>query len=583
MQNTYTSWNKIKIGFEYEIIIQCSDNNILNDVFRIEDEVQKYSCYNYGINGIHRNSTRIRDAYVLRVIRHILADYYHQVQMVKYNKIKYNFKKADGYKKKLCNVPSGIKKENSWQIQHDGSVSLQQDKKLLIKLYETLNIQKFASNDQINTLINNRTVFENIEIVSPVLTIKNNKHKEVIYDIYNNVFSNTNLFYFNNSTTSNHIHFSCGDDFRDKDNLYNICMNWIHFEPLFYSLCPFWRKKNPYCNSLNKTMKRNLDSDRYNAIFMGDDKDQFSDIYEIINLFQGNHDDDNTRYAALNLLNLVENGTGTIEIRLKHGSNDPEELCFFIELFAKFFDASIRGKRVDSDDTTLLSVLSESQNDPEYLNIAYNHFFDKILDESSSPLKQYFYQLNQHLLSINKFSIIPPNLNGSVGGSGDKSPKSHYVFSYGSNHIDQINKRTGSNLNKSQLGTLHGFVRIFAGKSSRWDNGGIAALFPLKNGKTNGSIIKLTDNQLNLLDKYEGGYDRRIEKITIKTKNNKDKTISCFVYFKKNTTFINHPSKKYLSAIRTNLNNNTGIKKKQKITIRKLLPDKKTIKIIGYY
>lgn len=577
MEKIYPLWNKIKIGFEYEVIIQCLDNNILNDVFKIEDEVQKYSCYNYGINGIHRNSTRTRDTYVLRVIRHKLAEYYHQVQNIKYNKIKYNFKKADGYKKKLCNVPSGIKKENSWQIQHDGSVSLQQDKNLSIKLYETLNIQKFATKDQINILNSSRKVFENLEIVSPVLTIKNNKHKEVIYDVYSNIFGNTDLFYFNNSTTSNHIHFSCGDDFRNKDNLYNICMNWIHFEPLFYSLCPFWRKKNPYCNSLNKTMKKNLESERYNAIFMGEDKDQFSDIYEIINLFQGNHDDDNTRYASLNLLNLVENGTGTIEIRLKHGSNDPEELCCFIELFAKFFDASIRGKRVDSNDTTMLSVLCESQKNTEYLNLAYNYFFDKILNESTSILKHYFYQLNIHLLSVNKIALISRNLEG--GGKN----KSHYVFSYGSNHIDQINKRTGSYLKKSQLGTLHGFVRIFAGKSPRWENGGIAALYPLENGKTNGSIIKLTDNQLSLLDKYEGGYDRRIEKVTMKTLNNKDKIISCFVYFKKNTVFVNPPSKKYLSAIRTNLNNNVGVKKKQKITIRKLLSDKKTIKIIGYF
>lgn len=517
MNDKYPYVKKMKIGIEYEVIIRCLNPDLSREIFRIEEEVQKYSCYDYGNRGNKRNYKKKRDRYVLRVIRHVLAEYYHDIQKHMFNGIiKYNFQKSDGYKGKLCNVPSGIKeKTKSWQIQFDNSVKLIQEEKFLIKPYEKLN-NNFASSEEINEINNDRNVFENIEIVSPPLDLKDDSHKEIINDVFNNVFINNNyMFHFNNSTTSNHIHFSCKNDFRNRENLYNICMNWIHFEPVFFNLCPFWRTNNDYCTSINENMKNNLEEDAYNTIFMGEDQ-MGPDISDIINIFQGNCEEPNTRYTAINLLNLVDGGIGTIEIRLKHGSNDPEELLFFIELFTKFFDASIRKKRVDNNNTTLLAVLLASQNDTEYLNKAFNFLFDNILEGYSPELKNFFLHYNRNLPFINQNARQITIHNTAMGGSREKK---HYVFFYGSNNIHQINNHTGLNLKKSQLGTLHGFVR---GKSEHWQ------LYPLKKGKINGNVVQLTQNQLLLLDKYENGYNRRLEKITTATNN---KIIFCWVYY----------------------------------------------------
>ena len=77
----------------------------------------------------------------------------------------------------------------------------------------------------------------------------------------------------------------------------------------------------------NKTLKK---------IMLGPDNDK-SSINDIIKLFLKD------RYCAINFLNLVKKNVNerTIEIRLKHGSADPNEMCAYVDLFSLFLIAIV--------------------------------------------------------------------------------------------------------------------------------------------------------------------------------------------------------------------------------------------------
>lgn len=583
MSNNF--YEQIKLGYEYEVLIKCNANTILNDLYRIEDEVQKYSCYDFGVKGGKRNTDRFRDEYVQRVIRYKLAELFLRTQADLWKKIQYNFKTCDRYLANMCDLPIGNKDsdQNSWQVQHDGSVRLNQNERIFTRPYQSL--ENVMTNREQKSIKSDRSVFENIEIVSPILTIKNNDYIDKITAIYTNIFRDGDLKFFNNSTTSNHIHFSCQDYFRNPRHLYNICINWWHFEPLFMNFCPYWRRNNEYCKTMHYHMTSTFNkNDKFKALFFGNDIDKFDNVNRIIDIYQGDSKNKSTRYASMNLMNLVDGGIGTIEIRIKHGSTDFNELLMFIKLFAKFFDASLRGQRISSTDFDSLSVVYYAQGgDTIALEKSFQILFDKILDDPGSELKKYFYnqyQLIKNFDSSRYNTAIDMNIN-IQGGNNTKMTNSslqkYYLFSYGSNSYHQINERTGSHIKKSKLGTLHGYVRVFAGKSARWDNGGIASIYPLKNGKVNGSVIKLTIEQLERLDQFEYGYERKMIDIEI---NNE--TVSCYAYFKHHLEFVSPPSLLYLNAIRANLDC-TDSKIKKKITVRILDPKTRKLKILGYY
>jgi gamma-glutamylcyclotransferase (GGCT)/AIG2-like uncharacterized protein YtfP len=118
-------------------------------------------------------------------------------------------------------------------------------------------------------------------------------------------------------------------------------------------------------------------------------------------------------------------------------------------------------------------------------------------------------------------------------------------------------------------GTLKNHVRIFAGYSKKW-NGSVSSIHPLKNGKVNGLIFEITEEELKRLDKFEIGYRRRILKID---QHGIDNEIYCNVYIKNDISFKYMPSKKYMDAIRIMLSeraNLIDIKQSQKILVRSL-------------
>ena len=533
---------KMMFGFEYETLIQIIQEI---NVDEMEDEEKRYR----------------------------LADAYNSSQLPK---IRQNFKYSPRYGAPGLSVTSSIPNtpdSKSWVVCHDGSVTLTQKRALFTKFYE--NIYSFATKQQHNDLLQRaNNVLQHVEIVSPILYPYT--YRPIFDDIFTHILPMQNgLFYFNNSKTSNHIHVSCGDEFRNPNKLFDVCMMWWRFEQLFLYLCPKWRRENRYCLPMQHILEKNFDHNYLLQNFMTGYPRNNVDLFAVIETFQGNPLEKSNRYAAFNMLNLAPGGIGTVEIRIKHGSTDYMELSMFIELFINFLNACLNNKKIDSQND--LWLLYASKNNPALLPQVLNVLFDKIIDNTT--LRSYFITQLQYIMSMDD-STMPGNsqlVPMNIGGE-----KKILLFNYGSNNVDQIKSR--AKIQESIELEVHSayildYVRIFAGYSERW-KGGIATLYPKKTKRTYGYVVELTKNQIELIDQYEGGYSR-VEKQVVINDKRPEVTVNAFVYIKNNDTFVQPPSKDYLNAIRMTLNNCTrNISKK--IAIRKKLADGK-IKTLGYY
>lgn len=150
------------------------------------------------------------------------------------------------------------------------------------------------------------------------------------------------------------------------------------------------------------------------------------------------------------------------------------------------------------------------------------------------------------------------------------------LFSYGSNSITQIKNRI--NLNEDlpyQKGYIKDYIRIFAGNSSKWNNGAIASIYPCKNKKVYGIIINLNQEQINQLNNHELGYTLEERDVIINKKIEK-----CFVYIKNKNIFKNIPAESYLVAI-NNMLNQINYNNNRNIPIRCI--QNKKIKLLGYW
>jgi len=136
----------------------------------------------------------------------------------------------------------------------------------------------------------------------------------------------------------------------------------------------------------------------------------------------------------------------------------------------------------------------------------------------------------------------------------------YYIFSYGSNNTTQLRKRIESKNEEpmsSEIapGYVDNYTRIFAGSSSLWD-GAVASIYPCPGERIYGTIRFVTQSQLERLDKYEGGYKRRIINVVNQLTN---KVIKAFVYIMNHPTFTEFPSNKYMEAILTQLHETSRI------------------------
>lgn len=198
-----------------------------------------------------------------------------------------------------------------------------------------------------------------IEIVSPVLTYRD-VHGPYFADILERVLPlHGHLRMWNNDKTSNHVHFSYahGSEAFDKnDFLFKFCMTWLVVEPIWFVLMGHWRRNNRYCLPMNERLCKELaekgpvlyHQTTVNDLFKlatgknlraeargGGSKENFL-TYALVNFFQGPIHVRDSRYAAVNMLNLKEGGIQTVEIRIKQGSASGEENRMYLLLLSNF-------------------------------------------------------------------------------------------------------------------------------------------------------------------------------------------------------------------------------------------------------
>jgi len=148
------------------------------------------------------------------------------------------------------------------------------------------------------------------------------------------------------------------------------------------------------------------------------------------------------------------------------------------------------------------------------------------------------------------------------------------LFSYGSNSLDQVKERINREGNiVCHPAYLDNFIRIFAGQSAKWNDGGVATIYPVKGQKCYGLALEVTEDELLLMDEFENGYYRSIQKVRMEN----GKSIRVNIYIKKKNEFLYFPSEKYLEAINKMLNDRSS-DKDRKIMIRGLVNGK----IVGF-
>jgi hypothetical protein len=142
-------------------------------------------------------------------------------------------------------------------------------------------------------------------------------------------------------------------------------------------------------------------------------------------------------------------------------------------------------------------------------------------------------------------------------GRASNPPQYRPLFCYGSNNLKQLSERVGADLNSPQMrpipaASLHK-KRVFRGYSNNW-GGGTASLETSRSRPAYGFIVKLTDAQLDILDRYEGvgrpnGYKRITTEVeTYGADGRKLGPVLAIAYVHTNTTF-NKPSQAYLEAV----------------------------------
>jgi hypothetical protein len=409
-------FNQIRFGFEYETLLEIKQDPGLFFGLKgigkkefpkrplsylamqkiIRDYIDNNKCDDTETpktNLKKKSHQHIINRYLLAYILNFISKIYKDGSV--------EFTATNGYGQSGCQTLP-IKKEPKasdkkiWTITHDPSVKYTPEAS---KLYQ--------NSTSLNTLGEPGYLLEYVEFVSPPLKVSEVSSIENMLSTVQHQFwdGSQSFALWHNQKTSNHVHLSCGNYFNSTDNVIKFCMAWWYFEPIFMSLCSEWRRNNEYAQPMRELMKTQLgENDNHNGIFLNLHPGNFDIIFHgmtgmlvgdfprlpaIIQLFQGNPFDQSSRYTALNLLNLVPGRIGTIEIRIKEGTTDPENIKAFIHLLCAF-TANVLAKNCI---TQLLSPQDrEKFLEPEQnKDILINYFFDKFIGVPS--LKEYWGQV----------------------------------------------------------------------------------------------------------------------------------------------------------------------------------------------
>lgn len=524
-----------KFGFEYETIVQVKSANF-------------YKLFQNTFDNCSRNS--------------ISQNIFNRYQLANiYNTAERPFSYTVAYHGRPCKLRpilldtnndthmAGTELSKPWVVTHDGSVKSENE--------------------------SHGNIIQYIEIVSPILSwaditsniLETVLNKQLLCDVEFN--------YFNNSTTSNHVHLSYNKVFQDKDAkiVLKIAMAWWYFEHVFLYLVDYSRRDNHFCETIHSYFKsRGFNSDLVKETFkkLQDDnlqaflnfvfKDNVhkisSNLDGLVSFFQGG-----SRYLAFNMLNLLK--YGTIEIRLKHGSSDMNENTKYVKLLTYFFKAAMEMPCINTIENineenywvfnenihNLIHNKENLLNKSNVLNEKFNEMFNFIVSKTEvtdekNEINEINELYNYWKTILNKNIAIDPYPNAHGGG------KVLYLLSYGSNSIEQLSRRIGhiGPMNHKPA-YIQDYARIFAGYSSRW-KGAIASIHKAKGKRVYGTLVEITNDELEKLDVFEGGYSREIMQVINQENMN---IVDAFVYVKNKTDFNRLPSESYMQAIHKQL------------------------------
>ncbi len=307
----------IRFGLEYETLIQYKPKT------RIDVIDKPFGCKS--VEGFKKPQGKEANSGIEAQhmkIRATLAKLYNE-----YNKfpkdypidmsIKHRFVVEDGYHGNKCCVnpeDTYLLDNNVWIITYDQSVEAQPP------------------------IINN---IDHTEFVSPPLNFLNDFEvvPNVISEILPYKIENENTFELkSNSTTSNHVHMTCGNRFKEPKHLVKICVAWLYFEDVFMFMCEQSRRNNKFAMSMKSLFMKDPPDEEDYEIFMNASDEKLEeycwDLEGIVWAFQGEPHNHKTRYKAFNLQNLFT--IGTIECRLKEWCKS-EEIMMWITLLAVFY------------------------------------------------------------------------------------------------------------------------------------------------------------------------------------------------------------------------------------------------------
>jgi hypothetical protein len=203
-----------------------------------------------------------------------------------------------------------------WNVVADDSIELEKDDEVY---YDYDNEEPFGAIEFVSKIMKYKDIKETLENLNEFMKNATNAQKK------------EKCSFEHNKYTSNHVHLSICTDSKCTDNRLKdpvtqlkVFVAWLFFEQVFMSLVKEHRRWSFYCQSYGKTLTCSNEDD-----------------YKYLMKPSHDHNEDMNKYFTLNVRELQKiNGKGTIEIRIKHGSNDMEENFYWINLLALFFSAA---------------------------------------------------------------------------------------------------------------------------------------------------------------------------------------------------------------------------------------------------
>ena len=146
-------------------------------------------------------------------------------------------------------------------------------------------------------------------------------------------------------------------------------------------------------------------------------------------------------------------------------------------------------------------------------------------------------------------------------------------FAYGSNGTEQLKTRCKNSNLVSHKAAIRDYKRFFTGNSKKWGGGGVASLAPHAGSLCKGSVVYLTESELDLLDRFEGipegsdpfvrdyeqnRYSRRWVEVEVWMSNDdgspaSQETVRAIAYVRNKTDWEGMPSRKYMDACYRNI------------------------------